>query len=97
MSKLGALIRTGLKSNFSLAVFYHRLFKEKKDRWVVPLFALSLLGIIPMFYGLVELIRAIYFVLKPVGQEHALLTAGLMAGQILILIFGLYYVIAAFS
>jgi ABC-2 type transport system permease protein len=96
MSKLAALIRTGLKSNFGLALYWHRFFREKKDRWVLPLIGCSLLGFIPMLYGFVEFIRSIYFVLKPLGQERALLAFGVMAGQLIILIFGLYYVISAF-
>jgi ABC-2 type transport system permease protein len=96
MSKLATVIRAGLRSNFGLAVLKHRLFKEKKDRWLVPLFGLAAVGVLPMFYGIVLLIQGAYLVLKPMGQERALLTLGLLAGQLLILLFGLYYVISAF-
>lgn len=90
------VIRAGLRSNFGLAVIKHRLLKEKKDRWLVPLIGVAALGVVPMFYGIVLLIQNLYFVLKPMGQERALLAFGLLAGQILILLFGIYYVIAAF-
>jgi ABC-2 type transport system permease protein len=96
MSKLGALVRTGLKSNFGLSLFCHRLFKEKKDRWIVPVFGLSLLGAIPLFYALIALIKEMYSILKPIGQEGALLALAVLVGQLLILIFGIYYVLAAF-
>lgn len=96
MSKFGALVRAGLKSNFGFSVFWHRLFKEKKDRWILPVFGLSLLGVVPLFYGIVTVIKDIYFVLKPIGQESALLALAVLAGQLLILIFGIYYVLAAF-
>ena len=96
MSKLGALVRTGLKSNFGIGVFCHRIFKEKKDWWILPIFGFSLLGLIPMLYGLIAFIKGIYFVLKPIGQEGALLALGVVAGQVLILVFGIYYVLAAF-
>jgi ABC-2 type transport system permease protein len=96
MSKLGALVRAGLKSNFGMAVLYHRLFREKKDRWLVPMIALSLLGISPMLYGLVVFIKEMYFILKPIGQEHAILALGILAGQLVILIFGIYYILSAF-
>jgi ABC-2 type transport system permease protein len=93
---VGTLIRAGLRSNFGLAVIKHRLLKEKKDRWLVPLFGVAALGAVPMFYGLVLLIHNIYLALRPMGQERALLSFGILAGGILILLFGIYYVIAAF-
>lgn len=96
MSKLGTLIRAGLKSNFGLALLWHRLFKEKKDRWLVPLIGLSFISILPLFYGLVHLIQNAYLVLKPMNQERAILAPGILAGQLVILIFGIYYVISAF-
>jgi ABC-2 type transport system permease protein len=96
LRKLGSVIRAGLRANFGLAILKHRLLVEKKDRWLVPLMGLAALGVAPMFYGIVLLIENIYLVLKPMGQERALLSFGILAGQILILLFGIYYVIAAF-
>ena len=96
MSKLGALVRAELKSNFGMAILYHRLFREKKDRWLVPLMGLSLLGAFSMLYCLVLFIKEMYPLLKPMGQERALLALGILAGQLLILIFGIYYIISAF-
>jgi len=90
------VVRAGLRSNFGLAVLKHRLFKEKKDRWLVPVIGVAALGVVPMFYGVVLLIQNVYEVLKPMGQERALLSLGFLAGQFLILIFGIYYVISAF-
>jgi ABC-2 type transport system permease protein len=96
LRKFATVVRAGLRSNFGLAVLKHRLLVEKKDRWLVPLIGLAALGVVPMFYGIVLLIENIYLVLKPMGQERALLSTGLLAGQILILLFGIYYVIASF-
>ena len=96
MSRLPTLIRAGLRSNFGLSVLRHRIFKEKKDRWLVPLFGFAALAVLPSIYGLILLIQNIYLALKPLGQERALLTLGIMAGQLFILLFGLYYVISAF-
>jgi ABC-2 type transport system permease protein len=96
VSRFGTLVRTGLKSNFGLAVLHHRIFREKKDRWILPIFGLAFIGMLPAFYGFVLLIRNGYHLLKPMGQERALLTLGILSGQILILIFGIYYVISAF-
>jgi ABC-2 type transport system permease protein len=96
LSKLATVIRAGLRSNFGLATLKHRLFKEKKDRWLVPLFGLAALGVLPTLYGIVLLIQNAYLLLQPMGQERALLSLGVLAGQLLILIFGIYYVISAF-
>lgn len=90
------VVRAGLRSNFGLAVIKHRLFKEKKDRWLAWLIAASFLGVAPLFYGIVVTIQNVYSVLKPMGQERALLSLGFLAGQFLILMFGIYYVISAF-
>ncbi len=96
IGRLATVIRAGLRSNFGLATLKHRLFKEKKDRWLVPLIGAAALGAVPMFYGIVLLIENVYLALRPMGQERALLSFGLLAGQILILLFGIYYVIASF-
>jgi len=96
MSKVATVIRAGLRANFGLAVLKHRLFKEKKDRWLVPLFGLAAVGVMPTLYGVVLLIKAGYLMLQPMGQERALLSLGLLAGQLLILLFGIYYIISAF-
>jgi ABC-2 type transport system permease protein len=93
---MGTVVRAGLRSNFGLATLKYRLFKEKKDRWLVPLVGVALLGVVPMFYGLVLLVHNVYLVLRPMGQERALLSFGILAGQLLVLLFGIYYVIAAF-
>ena len=94
--RLATVIRAGLRSNFGLATLKHRLFKEKKDRWLVPLIGAAAIGVVPMFYGIVLLIENVFLALKPMGQERALLSFGILAGQILILLFGIYYVIASF-
>lgn len=96
MNKLGSLIRVGIKSNFGFAVLRHRIFTEKRDRWFIPIILLSLAGIFPAIYGLVLFIHDIFAVLKPMGQERALLAVSIAAGQLTVIIFGIYYVVSAF-
>jgi ABC-2 type transport system permease protein len=95
MNKLGSLLHAGLKSNFGFAVLWHRIFREKKDRWLIPIMGLSLFGIIPMISGIVIFVQESYRILQPIGQEKALLNMGILAGQAAMLVFGLYYVISA--
>jgi ABC-2 type transport system permease protein len=96
VNKLPSLIRVSLKANFGLAVLHHRLFKEKKDIWLVPLVGLGLIGLVPTLYGYFKLIKNVYDGLRPLGQQPAILTFGILTGQFLVLLFGLYYVISAF-
>ncbi len=96
MSRLRSLVRAALKANFGLAVLSHRLFKEKKDIWMAVVVALAVIGIFPTLYGYIRLIKGLYGLLQPLGQEQAILTFSLLAGQFLILLFGLYYVVSAF-
>jgi len=90
------VIRAGLRSNFGLALLKYRLLKEKKDRWLIPLIGLAALSVVPLLYGVILTVQNVYDVLKPMGQERALLSLGFLAGQFLILLFGIYYVISAF-
>jgi len=91
-----ALLRAGLKSNFGLSVLRHRLLRQKKDVWMVPLVALAGVSVAPILYYYFQLLKFVYDLLAPIGQQAALLSFGLMAGQLLILVFGLFYVISAF-
>jgi ABC-2 type transport system permease protein len=96
MSRLAALAKAGLKSNFGLSLLRHRLFRQKKDLWLVPVFILAALALLPALYGFIILLKSLYLTLEPMGQQRALLTFGLLGGQLFVLIFGLYYVISAF-
>ena len=96
MRRLASLVRVGLKANFGMSVLYFRIFKEKKDRWIVPVVALAAVGLGPTIYGFLRLLKIIYEMLLPLGQQQAVLTFGVLSGQMLVLLFGLYYVISAF-
>jgi len=96
MRRLLALLRTGLRQNFALALLKHKVLKERKDIWLVLLAAIGLLSLLPVLWGYVTLLRHIFSILKPMNQETALLTLAILAGQFLILVFGLFYVLSAF-
>ncbi len=96
MKRLGSLVRVGLRSNFGLSLVRYHLFKQKKDLWLIPVVGLSLAGVGSMLYGYVFLIKGTYRTLAPLGQQAAILGFGVLMGQFLILVFGLYYVISAF-
>jgi ABC-2 type transport system permease protein len=77
-------------------VLRYRLLTQKRDLWVLALIALGVVGLAPVLYYLLESLQIAYRVLEPRGQESAILTLGILAGQILILVLGLFYVISAF-
>ncbi len=96
MNKLGTLVRVGLKSNFGLSVLRHRILREKKDRWLIPFVGLAAVSLVPTLFGYLKLIQFLYELLRPLGQESVLPMYGILFGQLLILLFGVYYIISAF-
>ena len=96
MKRLTALLRVGLRNNFGLSLLRFRLFKQKKDLWMVPVLLLAAAGIGSLLYGYVRLIWSMYGMLQPLGQERALPAFAILIGQFLILVFGLYYIMSAF-
>ncbi len=97
MSRLGALVRTGLRVNFGLSILRPReILKKKKDLWMVPIFAVGLTGLVSVLVYYFKGIRWIYGLLAPLGQQAAVLPFGLLAGQFRILVVGIYDGISAF-
>jgi ABC-2 type transport system permease protein len=96
MSPTGSLIKAALNSNFGWSVVRHRLFVQKRDRWLVPIIALAVVGVVPTLVLYVRLLGAGFGMLANLGQQRALLTLGVLAGQLIILIFGLFYLISTF-
>jgi ABC-2 type transport system permease protein len=96
MSPTAALVKAALNSNFGWSVVRHRLFVQKRDRWMVPIIALAVVGVIPTLVLYFRLLNAGFDALRSLGQEKAMLTLAVLAGQLVILIFGLFYLIATF-
>ena len=96
MRRLRALLGAGLRQNFGLSLLKYKVCKQRKDLWLVALFGLALLGLLPLLVFYVKGIAALYAILQPLGQETALLTLAILVGQVLILVFGLFYVLSAF-
>lgn len=96
MSPTAALIKAALNSNFGWSVLRHRLFVERRDLWMAALVLVGIIGIIPVLVLYVRLVGEGYDLLHSIGQERALLTLAILAGQLIILVFGLFYLIATF-
>jgi ABC-2 type transport system permease protein len=96
MRRLLALLRAGLRQNFGLALLKYKIFRQKQDLWLVPLAAIGLAGLLPVLWLYFTVLSHAFTILQPAGQETALLTLAILAGQFLILVFGLFYVLSAF-
>lgn len=96
MKKLLSLIRVGLRVNFGLSVLRQRVFKEKKDIWLVFVIVLGFGSLVPLGMVYLDTLKKAYELLVPVGQQHLILLFGILAGQLFVLIFGLYYVVSTF-
>ncbi len=96
MSPTGALVKAALNANFGWSILRHRLLVQRRDLWLVPLIFLGVAGFVPVLVLYVRLIGDGYDLLQSVGQGKALLTLAVLTGQFIILVFGLFYIIATF-
>lgn len=96
MSPVGALFRASLRQNFGLSVAWHRLVVLRKDLWLAPFALLAGASLVPLMIGYVAGVRGLYRFLQPMGQQGVILTLAVLVGQLVVLLFGLYYVLAAF-
>ena len=96
MRQVRALLRVDLKTAFALSLLWRFFRMERKNRRYLPLAGLFLLALIPLLITYLMLIEGVFRILQPLGQESALLTLAVIAGQMLIFILGLFYVISAF-
>jgi len=96
MSPTTALVKAALNSNFGWTILRHRFLVQRRDLWLIPLILLGVAGVVPVLVLYVRLIGDAFDLLRSIGQEKALLTLAVLAGQLIILIFGLFYLIATF-
>ncbi|MGB7294047.1 MAG: hypothetical protein WBC70_00520 [Candidatus Aminicenantales bacterium] len=96
MNPTAALVKAALNSNFGWTILRHRFLVQRRDLWMIPLVLLGVAGVVPVLVLYVRLIGDVFDLLKSIGQEKALLTLAVLAGQFIILIFGLFYLIATF-
>lgn len=97
MKRFLSLVRVTLVANFGLSLIRYHLFKRKKDLWAVPLILVALpvvAGSLLFFY--VKLIIFLFRLLHAVNQESLILLLAVLVAQVVVLVFGLYYVLSAF-
>lgn len=97
MKVLLALIKTNLNVNFGISALKYRFTKEKKKLWEPILVLLSLLIGLGTMTGLYTLfLMGVFMAGKSLGQPEIVLTMAFMASQLIILIFGIFYIISSF-
>lgn len=82
---------------FSFAEFKSKYLLKKK-RLVQPVLFAALMGlaIIPFESGLVAFFNQFFTLLNTTGQEAVLITTTVLTGQLIVLMFGLFYLMSAF-
>lgn len=97
MKVLLSLIKTNLNVNFGISALKYRFTKEKKRLWEPILLLLSVLiglGSITGLYSL--LLMGVFMAGNTLGQPEIVLTIAFVASQLIILIFGIFYIISSF-
>ena len=96
MSRLWALVRVDLKNHFAFASIWWQI-RHDRNRWrTLAIALLVIVAMVPLLYAFILFINSLYAILHAVGQESALIVMGVIAGQMVIFILGLFYVISAF-
>ena len=97
MSRLGVLLSVGFKSQFPLALLWREIrFNRKSRKGVLAVTLLVGAALAPTLYAYFLFIHQIYLILQPAGQASAMIVLAVIAGQIVVFVFGLFYLISAF-
>lgn len=95
MNKLLSLIKTDVNVTFGLTAMKYR-FKNLKNSWQILLFILIGISFIPFYIMMVNLLADYYEIILQVGQRSYFLFTGIFASQIMVLFFGLIYVMSKY-
>jgi len=91
------LILLQLKVNFGLsALAWYRRHDRKKFLGSVGIIFLVIFGFGPLFYLYLRIVQAAYVSFLAVRQPQAVLTMGFVAASLLVIVFGIAFVMSAF-
>jgi ABC-2 type transport system permease protein len=91
------LLLTLVKVNFSLVTLKHAWRRDLRKRWQMAGIGLLIaLGVIPLLWTLLGLVRLLHGALSMGGHEDLIITISLLSAQMLIFLLGLFYLLAAF-
>ncbi|MCR4427512.1 MAG: hypothetical protein NUW23_15235 [Firmicutes bacterium] len=97
MRQFWALVRVLLNINFGLSYAKQTYIVQKKRLWepVLIIFGLGV-GLASILTGYVYLLRTMYAQGQVLGQGNFILTLSLVAGQIMVLLLGIFWVTSVF-
>jgi len=97
MKVLFSLIKTSLNINFGISALKYRFTKEKKRLWEPILVFISIIiGFVTMFGMFTFFLIGVFMAGKSLGQPEIVLTMAFMGAQLVILIFGIFYIMSSF-
>ncbi|NJD01856.1 MAG: hypothetical protein FIA99_04500, partial [Ruminiclostridium sp.] len=97
MNKMLSLVKTQLNMNFGISALKYRFTKEKKKRWETVLIGLAILmGFGPLLAVYLLLMTGIFAAGVSLNQPEIVLTIAFMASQMVVLFFGMFYIIGGF-
>lgn len=95
MNKIMSLIKTDLNITFGLSSIAYS-FKHKKNRWQIIVFAIAMLSLLPTYFLLIKALGSIYDAYRQLGQQSYFLMMGFLASQVMVLMFGILYVMSKY-
>ncbi len=97
MNPFISLLKVNLNNNFGISALKFRFAKEKKKRWEPLLIGISIIvGIGSILSLYVMLLNGLFAASKAFGHPELLLTMCFILTQLLILFFGMFYVMSSF-
>ncbi len=97
MNPFMSLLKVNLNNNFGISALKYRFTKEKKKRWEPLLIGISIIvGIGSILSLYIMLLDGLYAASKAFGHPELLLTMSFILTQLLILFFGMFYVMSSF-
>lgn len=91
------LLKVHLNLNFGISALKYLFKKEKKRRWVPILIVFAIVvGIGPLVALYTLIAEGIFLAGLSMSQPEIVITISFMLGQVIVLIFGLFYVMGAF-
>jgi ABC-2 type transport system permease protein len=96
MSRLGALIAVDLKNQFPLLLLWRQVKFGLQRRRVLAITVLVAVCLLPLLYSFIRVIGWLYTGLHAIEQESAMVGLAVIAGQLVLFVFGFFYVVSAF-
>ena len=91
------LLKLSLKNSFSLSHFKANYIQNKKRLWEPIVIAVALIPTAAfLVYGYISLLSATFDQMAPLGQSHIILTFAIAISSILVLFFGIFWIISTF-